>query len=78
VATLPRGSSFTANWSIIPSRTGPTNPIAINTRSASIANSVPGIGSNVGGGPTRTACSCWTSPVPELEPVIPLHSINAN
>ena len=36
--------------------------MASSTRSASSVNSVPGIGSNFGGGPTRTACSCFTLP----------------
>ena len=44
------------------SRTGPVKPMASSTRSASSVNSVPGIGSNFGGGPTRTACSFFTLP----------------
>ena len=40
---------------VTPLRTGPRNPMAMRIRSASMVNSVPAIGSNFGGGPTRTA-----------------------
>ena len=44
----------TPNCSSMPLRTGPRKPIASSTRSTSMVNSVPAIGSNFGGGPTRT------------------------
>ena len=49
-------SSARPNCSIMPLRTGPRKPIASSTRSTSMVNSEPAIGSNLGGGPTRTAC----------------------
>ena len=36
--------------------------MASSTRSTSSVNSVPAIASNFGGGPTRTACNCFTLP----------------
>ena len=55
VATLPRLSSARPSCSIMPLRTGPRKPMASRTRSTSRVNSVPAMGSNLGGGPTRTA-----------------------
>ena len=61
-ATLPRASSATPSSSSRPLRTGPVKPMASRTRSTSSSNSVPGMASNFGGGPTRTPCSFFTLP----------------
>ena len=64
VATLPRASSSTPSCSIMPLCTGPSeahgqqHQIGVQRRTR-----CPAIGSNFGGGPTRTPCSCFTLPL---------------
>ena len=65
--TLPRSVIFTPSASSIPPRSGPRNPIASSTRSASSAKLLPGTGV-ISSLPLRlaistvTACSCLTRP----------------
>ena len=50
VAMLPQLSRFTPRFSIMPLFTGPVKPIANSTKSASIVNSLPAMGSKPGAG----------------------------